>query len=467
MTFNPMTGKAVIDARQFLGKDPSVIELGSQTLTFRMKERDHVDTVQAFYKELGFVSYDAVDFDGRGTIEFDLNEPMPVSRTFDLVTNNGTGEHIFNQAAVFKTCHDLCKQGGVMVHILPWINWRNHGFYNFNPILFKDLAAANGYEILKMYAGDRGGNITHPEVTFKEDKKPDPIDKNIMLVSILRKTGAGSFCYPIQGKYQSLVKFPEAHSILSRMKDWKKTDHPFPFVVGKLDDEYTGLLTRKFPDPDDIVLGRDVGNNILLQRSAREVLADESTDEFWREFFELHTSLGFFQDVVGLFPEIRERYPSLGNLRYKTGVRFRDDAPFSLDCQFAVNTPVIEARSVRGPHVDDPKQIYAFLVYIGGGGTTNIYRWKKDRVFSDRESLDGVKMMKRAECDPSAVEVIAKVECTPGTVIGFVNTPDALHGVEPRQMGDGYRTYLNIIGEAPGALFSLEALPYTALAVAA
>ena len=36
-----------------------------------------------------------------------------------------------------------------MLNILPFIDWINHGFYNFNPI-FADLAASNNYEIIKI-----------------------------------------------------------------------------------------------------------------------------------------------------------------------------------------------------------------------------------------------------------------------------------------------------------------------------
>ena len=42
-----------------------------------------------------------------------------------------------------------------MLHILPFIDWINHGFYNFNPIFFADLAASNEYEIVKMSFANR------------------------------------------------------------------------------------------------------------------------------------------------------------------------------------------------------------------------------------------------------------------------------------------------------------------------
>src|SRR3546814_7323570 len=95
----------------------------------------------------------------------DLNKPIKghhydLLGKFDLVTNNGTGEHIFNQDAVFENVHDLAKVGGAMLHILPMSPWVNHGFYNYNPILFRDIAAANRYEWLFMWVSDRSEEHT-------------------------------------------------------------------------------------------------------------------------------------------------------------------------------------------------------------------------------------------------------------------------------------------------------------------
>ena len=62
-----------------------------------------------------------------------------------LFTNNGTGEHIFNQLSVFQNMHNLCKVGGFMLHVLPFQKHCDHGFYNFQPNLFAALAEQNDY----------------------------------------------------------------------------------------------------------------------------------------------------------------------------------------------------------------------------------------------------------------------------------------------------------------------------------
>ena len=68
----------------------------------------------------------------------------------------------------------LLKKNGLMLNILPFIDWVNHGFYNFNPIIFADLAASNSYQILKIALANRNG----AEIKLKEE------DQNILFEQI-------------------------------------------------------------------------------------------------------------------------------------------------------------------------------------------------------------------------------------------------------------------------------------------
>jgi len=108
-----------------------------------------------YFKSVGFKEYISIDINGAyNSLQFDLNknisETYSYNEKYDLVINNGTGEHVFNQYALFLNFHNLTKLNGIMLNILPFIDWINHGFYNFNPIFFADLAASNNYEIIKI-----------------------------------------------------------------------------------------------------------------------------------------------------------------------------------------------------------------------------------------------------------------------------------------------------------------------------
>lgn len=75
----------------------------------------------------------------------DLNRTFDIGQ-FDIVTNFGTSEHVFNQAAVFESIHNACRVGGYMVHAVPCaMRW--HGLFGYTDKFFTELARANGYEV--------------------------------------------------------------------------------------------------------------------------------------------------------------------------------------------------------------------------------------------------------------------------------------------------------------------------------
>ena len=87
MSFNPMMGSTIARIRKLLPQIPTVIELGSQTLKLQVKDQPDIQAVPEFY------SYDSIDFNNQETINRDLNKQIELDQTYDLVTNNGTGEH--------------------------------------------------------------------------------------------------------------------------------------------------------------------------------------------------------------------------------------------------------------------------------------------------------------------------------------------------------------------------------------
>ena len=76
--------------------------------------------------------------------------------------------------ALFLNFHNLTKVNGIMLNILPFIDWINHGFYNFNPIFFADLAASNNYEIKISLANRDGAELkldgNNFEILFEQIK---------------------------------------------------------------------------------------------------------------------------------------------------------------------------------------------------------------------------------------------------------------------------------------------------------
>lgn len=274
MAFHSLMMQLVADLRMLLPAAPVVVELGNQTFKPRQHDFRRIDAQLAaqakpfdaallrdiesrrgdaldastadYYRALGFAAYRTIDVNARyDSLVMDLNRDLALHygfrETFDLVTNNGTGEHVFNQSAVFSNAHALCKVGGVMLHVLPFVNYLNHGFFSYNPILFHDLAAANRYDVCRLsIASNRGmevgdqigapalnrqdiqercavdgstkGSLSHLFNIGKAGKRGRrPLSMalrrvmtagpNVGVVAALRKTVDEPFQYPIQGMY--------------------------------------------------------------------------------------------------------------------------------------------------------------------------------------------------------------------------------------------------------------------------
>lgn len=285
MAFHNLIMRLVGETRPLLGDDPTVIEFGNQT--FRAKgpvladvrrflvengiafDAASLDDVEAryarkdlqrlterYYRALGFAAYDSVDVNSQhGSLIMDLNKSIERDygheKKYNLATNNGTGEHIFDQCAVFRNAHELTVPGGIMIHCLPCNNYINHGFFAFSPLFFMDLAAVNEYEILKITIAHSGGyeaGYVSPALTarfplagrvlslaelqarvsdrrlrhllkgyarkllgLRVDKGPFPLEhavrslsrrhEKMQVVAVLRKRTGEVFRTPIQGRY--------------------------------------------------------------------------------------------------------------------------------------------------------------------------------------------------------------------------------------------------------------------------
>ena len=253
MTFNPVAALNVIECRNIISNNnPKAVDLGSQTSSINdifvknlvdnnktinsIQKKNLINlsnsqsfTTEDYFNSVGFKEYKSIDINGAyNSLQFDLNknilETYSHNEKYDLVINNGTGEHVFNQYALFLNFHNLTKLNGIMLNILPFIDWINHGFYNFNPIFFADLAASNNYEIIKISLANRNGselrlNDENLSILF-EQIKPNRNDskfekmidiaktklgRNILLVVITRKLSDNIFKIPLQGKYLSDV----------------------------------------------------------------------------------------------------------------------------------------------------------------------------------------------------------------------------------------------------------------------
>ena len=161
------------------------------------------------HESLGF-KYECLDIDANfGALTLDLNfdsVPSEHKNRYGLTTNHGTTEHILNQYNCFKVMHDLTKPGGLMLHALPFTVHLEHGFFNYQPNLFKALARFNSYNTLGIWLSPDWtlSSLVPWEPNLLDYMKFDSKTTHKLLV-LQQKMHDTEFCVPIQGVYETMV----------------------------------------------------------------------------------------------------------------------------------------------------------------------------------------------------------------------------------------------------------------------
>jgi SAM-dependent methyltransferase len=170
----------------------SVCELGDQLIATKKNppgspRKFERGPAEPFYRSLGCGEYVTIDANGNATILADLNLPLdPMPGPFDLVTNWGTTEHVFDFAQCWETLHDLTRAGGFLVFEQPSQGYLDHGLYCPQPTLFRDIARHNGYEI---------AHFDTPKT-----------DRGMLVRAAFRKLLDQPFQTPTQGRYKTRLK---------------------------------------------------------------------------------------------------------------------------------------------------------------------------------------------------------------------------------------------------------------------
>jgi hypothetical protein len=201
----------------------SALDLAKRKLVYySTPRRNERTTFLSEVTDLVGIEYNSIDVcPGLKTEILDLNcdpLPEPMLAHYDVVLNFGTTEHVFNQWNCFEVMHDATKVGGVMYHQLPGTGYLDHGYYCYTPLLFKDMARANNYEILDLFVTHAGeSNIDELKIPARSSSSvlrhvSDLGDCNripsLNIHAILRKTSEASF--------RTSLEVATAHASISR-----------------------------------------------------------------------------------------------------------------------------------------------------------------------------------------------------------------------------------------------------------
>jgi len=239
------------------------------------------------------------------------------------------------------------------------------------------------------------------------------------------------------------------YSLLQKKPTVQTDPYPHVIIEEALPWDLYEALENSFPEGMVMQKHNAYDNGICFRLKADKLLDPTgSVPGVWKEFTRYHTSAEWFNEVNELFR------PYMPSVLHKTfteddlGARGWADENKNIwtDCQLVMHRP-IEERTTRTPHIDNPMEMWAGLLYMpcpndqSTGGEFQIY--------STQSSVHKVdKKAGRQIYDSDLGTVIKTIPYKRNTFVMFANnSPNTVHGVSLRQDATLNRRSVNIIGE--------------------
>ena len=226
---------------------------------------------------------------------------------------------------------------------------------------------------------------------------------------------------------------------------------PYPHVV--IEDALPWDLYEELENsfPEEQVLQTDpFDGGICYRLKANVMLEPRFHPEVWRKFTEYHTSAEWFNKVNELF---KPYMPSILSDKIfaesDLGARGWADENKNIwtDCQAVMHKPFMEEKTSRTPHIDNPMEMWAGLLYMpykddqSTGGEFQLHT-TTDNI--KRVDMKGGRQIYEGDLGP----VVKTVPYKRNTFVMFANnSPNTVHGVSGRENATMYRRSINIIGE--------------------
>lgn len=245
------------------------------------------------------------------------------------------------------------------------------------------------------------------------------------------------------------------YSVLQNTDNIQFKSNFFPYIV--IDDalplELYNMLKSSLPSSEKIIGNNEYHENFAYRYNANNSLKDKDISNEWKEFIKYHTSYKFLEEFYNIFGDsIKKIYKAEKEKLFNennVGVRFEKKNFFNLDCQFVINTPTNGNTAVIEPHLDNPVEFYAGLLYMKDDDDDSVGGNLTTYTFKDKPSFYGKSRVREEK-----VNLIEEIEYKKNRLVMFLNSPYSLHGVTKRSKTKFYRKYINIIGEFNFELFN-------------
>lgn len=270
------------------------------------------------------------------------------------------------------------------------------------------------------------------------------------------------------------MNFNNRLSILSKVSSSDLVLSPYPHLVieNALDATLFAELEATFPD-DSLVLDHRLVADTWFDYPACKVLKNDAISVLWQEFFRYHTSTAFFRELTNLAGHaLLQLHPDLETrvgrslAEFNVGMRpggkedaFAPGADVSMECQFYINY-TRKPRTVRGPHVDRPSELFAALLYFRQSNDNSIGA-DLEICEANHAIYDGEKSIRiatlPAEVDPSIVKTIHTATYKANTLVLFLNSSRSIHAVSARTPTPLTRRHINFCCDVNFDLFQIHA----------
>jgi len=221
-------------------------------------------------------------------------------------------------------------------------------------------------------------------------------------------------------------------------------NRPYPhFVIHDcLPENIYNQLEKEWPT-QQLLATEPFDDGICYRLKSDEMLKEDVVSDLWKEFARYHTSPQFYREVENVFGDLMPKVKNIDDTLSPRGWDKGSDH-IGTDCQTVMHKPI--EYSSRTPHIDNPREIYAGLLYMpyqddkSSGGEFQLHE-------TVAEVTEVNKNGGRAVGDKAGA-IVKSVPYRRNTFVMFCNnSTGTVHSVSARKDATLYRRSVNIIAE--------------------
>jgi len=229
-------------------------------------------------------------------------------------------------------------------------------------------------------------------------------------------------------------------SVLRKKPELVLEPYPHFVIEDALPQDVYEQLEKEWPE-QQLLSTEPFDSGICYRLKADEMLKPGKVSNLWKKFTEYHTSIEFYKEMTKVFGEL---VPHVDDLTLSPRGWDTGNDKIGTDCQTVMHKPI--DFSSRTAHIDNPREIYAALLYMpymddkSTGGDFQIHE--------THDNILEVNKNGGREVNEKAGKIVKTVPYKPNTLVVFCNNSTrCVHSVSSRKDAVLHRRSVNIIAE--------------------